>query len=1157
MQFINGQRLSAALIVFFALQFNAYADTVTVPGDYDNIAAAIAAAQLDANITQISLGTQIDETDVEITGISQDLLIIGATPSTMTVMNANNEGRHFNIYDNSGIISFNHIEFTNGYMEGDGNSGLGGSVKIAETAVSFYDCQFITNYSLHSGGAIFSTCIDEGSLSLAHCVFENNHSDNGGGAVFISFSVSVSINSCEFTNNSASGGGAIYLKRDAAGVIIDGSIFTSNSASGGGAIYLERMTAFQGLTFDNNTAAYGSAIFGKIPTQISILETYPMTNCVFKNHTGNRGSVIYCEHFGDLHLNDCSFHDNSFTEKAILTAFYSNVSFQGCSIRDNYCEEGKLIYAVGEHTYFFQNSRVKLINTLVADNICNNTDSSPNEGLIYAGSYADLESHGSTFVNNTTNIGCGSNVGVFVANTPPASITLNSTNVSFNRDMSSNIVAFGLIAIVVEYTDIYGNTFGDWVNGFSGRENLNGNLHVNPQYVNFATGDYRLVWNSPLMDFGSPISAQDWDLTRADIGWTPKYNEVEVSGTTTLTMRGWYKVVGYTTFTGSDLVIPEGTTIRNDDGYTMIFSDTDNTNGYNIVVGDPDGARTAIVGSLDSGSIVFGSSATSPNQAATSFNGVLFNRAPDFYNGALWFSYCDVDLNGAGGNIKFNAYQNTEVVFDAVCYGQFRNFDFTATHIQNGVMGIGCIDVQYSDVDVLNNTFDRINDYPNNWYWKLMHYGTVPNPSHIIASNQFNAKDNGDLNFPVLLGGATLNLHHNVFDNVEAGAILAGSATLNMKNGANNRFNKENVTGYNAYPMIEGIQSYVDLECGYNAFVKVDISEGYQFIVSSGGSTNWAYNFWGEDCDNGESPENHIPGFVTTFSPWLTTCPTLFVPCQGQGGENDLYALGQEAAEIENHEAAVVYWIELLEEYPQSKYATEVTGIVKAIGLYTEYGAEDYPLIRAGLESAADESEPVDELLSVFQVCSAWCVEAMHGDRPAAVALLDSLLIEKDGYAKAELLINTALAEIATYPAQGQMSALGPEMEAQRIDRRRQALRNLQRVLVPAMAAAGSPTPDLESGKAKERPSTFGIRSCHPNPFNPTTTLDVQVDGEEALSLEIFNTLGQRVAVLHEGFLPAGAHTFRWTAGQVATGVYLARAVQGRRVSVAKVILVR
>jgi hypothetical protein len=41
--------------------------------------------------------------------------------------------------------------------------------------------------------------------------------------------------------------------------------------------------------------------------------------------------------------------------------------------------------------------------------------------------------------------------------------------------------------------------------------------------------------------------------------------------------------------------------------------------------------------------------------------------------------------------------------------------------------------------------------------------------------------------------------------------------------------------------------------------------------------------------------------------------------------------------------------------------------------------------------------------------------------------------------------------------------------------------------------------------------------------------------------LEVFNTLGQQVAVVYNGFLDAGAHVFTWDGTQFASGFYFYR----------------
>ena len=77
-------------------------------------------------------------------------------------------------------------------------------------------------------------------------------------------------------------------------------------------------------------------------------------------------------------------------------------------------------------------------------------------------------------------------------------------------------------------------------------------------------------------------------------------------------------------------------------------------------------------------------------------------------------------------------------------------------------------------------------------------------------------------------------------------------------------------------------------------------------------------------------------------------------------------------------------------------------------------------------------------------------------------------------------------------------------------------------------------------------PERFELGPNYPNPFNPSTVIPYQLPASTHVRLEIFNTLGQRVATLVDGVQPAGYHTARWDATDgagraVAAGVYLYR----------------
>ncbi len=71
-------------------------------------------------------------------------------------------------------------------------------------------------------------------------------------------------------------------------------------------------------------------------------------------------------------------------------------------------------------------------------------------------------------------------------------------------------------------------------------------------------------------------------------------------------------------------------------------------------------------------------------------------------------------------------------------------------------------------------------------------------------------------------------------------------------------------------------------------------------------------------------------------------------------------------------------------------------------------------------------------------------------------------------------------------------------------------------------------------------PSDFAISSVFPNPFNPTTTLQVDVPLTSEIRLAVFDILGREVATLHQGRLSAGTHAFTWSAYEMASGVYFA-----------------
>ena len=93
-------------------------------------------------------------------------------------------------------------------------------------------------------------------------------------------------------------------------------------------------------------------------------------------------------------------------------------------------------------------------------------------------------------------------------------------------------------------------------------------------------------------------------------------------------------------------------------------------------------------------------------------------------------------------------------------------------------------------------------------------------------------------------------------------------------------------------------------------------------------------------------------------------------------------------------------------------------------------------------------------------------------------------------------------------------------------------------------ARTSSTAADGEPGAA---PATFGLRGNYPNPLASATTIRYALDAPSDVRLDVFNTLGQRVAVLVDGMRMAGAHEAAFDAAGLPRGLYLYRLTSGGR----------
>ena len=86
-------------------------------------------------------------------------------------------------------------------------------------------------------------------------------------------------------------------------------------------------------------------------------------------------------------------------------------------------------------------------------------------------------------------------------------------------------------------------------------------------------------------------------------------------------------------------------------------------------------------------------------------------------------------------------------------------------------------------------------------------------------------------------------------------------------------------------------------------------------------------------------------------------------------------------------------------------------------------------------------------------------------------------------------------------------------------------------------------TSAIDNGNNAKVIRTDKLYDAYPNPFNPSTTIRIELQKTENVQLTIYNVVGQKVTTLFSGNLPSGSKLFKWNGKDfngrsVASGLY-------------------
>jgi beta-N-acetylhexosaminidase len=112
------------------------------------------------------------------------------------------------------------------------------------------------------------------------------------------------------------------------------------------------------------------------------------------------------------------------------------------------------------------------------------------------------------------------------------------------------------------------------------------------------------------------------------------------------------------------------------------------------------------------------------------------------------------------------------------------------------------------------------------------------------------------------------------------------------------------------------------------------------------------------------------------------------------------------------------------------------------------------------------------------------------------------------------------------------------------------------RVMALKELRLGVPTSTPEEEIISTLPTEFNL-GAYPNPFNPTTTVDISLGQTEQIKVDVFNAMGQKMLSIAERRLSAGTHQLQIAANNWPSGLYLIRASTPTRSRVIKVTLMK
>lgn len=361
----------------------------------------------------------------------------------------------------------------------------------------------------------------------------------GGGICCISASPAIVANTV-LENNAVDWGGGIYCQYSEAGII--NNIFSANSAYRGGGIYCDEvsnMTIAQN-TIVGNDAFMTGAISIDTSSSVLICDNH-IENNVSDRHGGVRyrrsGGVIENNTFidnndnfsyGQITVWDCDSKVTINNNKIFMTSVQPNTkgifceesfavissntinghgSVQGGGIYIKYCSPLVVSNVIGGNMALFEGGGIfgDGTNAIITNNVIMHNDASRGGGISFDWHSSPVVSNNVIIGNHATEYGGG--IHGFNASSPETIEVVNTVLWGNDAPQGAEIAIMGLgLEVLADHSDIAGGQSAVYIENNCILTWGTANIDADPQFVDPASDDYHLTWNSPCRDAGDILA---------------------------------------------------------------------------------------------------------------------------------------------------------------------------------------------------------------------------------------------------------------------------------------------------------------------------------------------------------------------------------------------------------------------------------------------------------------------------------------------------------------------------------------------------------------------------------------------------------------------------------------------------------------------------